>query len=72
MALHLGWQVAALRVEQGEEVVFTRAGTPVARLVPFVPSRRKRVLGQAAGQVSVAPDFDDLPADIQAAFDGDR
>lgn len=58
------------RLEAGEEVVIARAGKPVARLVPWEPPA-ERHLGLYAGQISIADDFDELPADIQAAFEGE-
>jgi len=59
------------RVEDGEQIVIARAGKPVARLVPLEDAPRIRVLGQFAGHIHMAADFDDLPDDIAAAFDGD-
>jgi prevent-host-death family protein len=56
------------RVERGEEVVISRAGTPVAKLVA-VPAA-KRVLGADRGRVRIAPDFDaPLPDEILADFE---
>jgi prevent-host-death family protein len=53
------------RVEAGEEIVITRRGEPAARLVP---ERRSggfaSLAGAWRGQVKVADDFDELPADI--------
>ncbi len=46
------------RVIQGEEITITRAGRPVARLVPEVSRLAERSPGSAAGRVQVAPDFD--------------
>ncbi len=60
------------RVEAGEEIVIARAGKPVARLVPWTPERTPRVLGQFAGQVRIADDFDELPTELMAAFEGDE
>jgi prevent-host-death family protein len=58
------------QVEAGGEVVIARAGKPIARLVPFARPG-KRVLGQDAGRVTIAPDFDaPLPDDILADFEG--
>ncbi len=55
------------RVEQGEEIVIARSGTPVARLSPYSPQRREP--GALAGRVRVKQDFDDpLPQGIAAAF----
>jgi prevent-host-death family protein len=57
------------RVSEGEEVVITRSGEPVARLVP-VQRRAPRTLGQDAGLFEVPADFDDpLPEDVQRAFE---
>jgi prevent-host-death family protein len=60
------------RVEEGEEVVISRAGKPVARLVPVAPAKKLRELGQYRGQIWIAEDFDGpLPEDLQRAFDGE-
>jgi len=58
------------RAAQGEIIVIARAGKPVARLVALEPATGTRTLGLYAGQIKLADDFDTLPADIQAAFDG--
>ena len=55
-------------VEAGERVVIARAGEPVAVLAPYRASVRKRRLGLFAGQATIHADFDDLPADLAAAF----
>jgi len=47
------------KVAEGEEVVIARNGEPVARLVPVEPPRKKRILGQYAGEIWISPDFDD-------------
>jgi prevent-host-death family protein len=48
--------------ESGEDVVILRGSTPVVRLVPVAPLRR-RVFGALAGQVAVPPSFfEPLPA----------
>ncbi len=46
------------RVASGEEIVITRAGTPVARLVPATGNEAERTLGAYAGQISWEGDFD--------------
>jgi prevent-host-death family protein len=57
------------RVAAGEEVTITRAGEPVARLVP-VRTRKRRTLGRDSGRVRIADDFDaPLPADVLADFE---
>jgi prevent-host-death family protein len=55
-------------VEAGEKVVIARAGEPVAVIVPYRTMAKKRRLGLLPGQATIHPDFDDLPADIAAAF----
>lgn len=46
------------RVEQGEEVIIARAGEPVARLVRADRSKQGRKLGEYAGRIWIADDFD--------------
>jgi prevent-host-death family protein len=58
------------RAAAGEEIVIARAGKPVARLVSLERSVTPRRLGQFAGQIEIAPDFDDLPEDLRRAFEG--
>jgi prevent-host-death family protein len=61
------------RAAAGEEIVIARAGRPVARLVALAePSPEPRKPGGWRGKVSVAPDFDELPPEIDAAFRGER
>jgi prevent-host-death family protein len=59
-----------VRVEEGEDVVISRAGRPVARLVPVVARGARRVPGSAAGLIHIMPDFDDpLPEALLDAFE---
>jgi len=60
------------RVAAGEEVVIAKAGRPVARLVPVQQHTQPRQLGAFAGQIQIRDDFDELPEDIRAAFEGPR
>ena len=55
-------------VEAGDRIVIARAGEPVAVLVPYKAAIRRRRLGLFAGQAKIHSDFDELPADIAAAF----
>jgi prevent-host-death family protein len=55
-------------VEGGERIVIARAGEPVAVLVPYRAAARRRRLGLFAGEATMHADFDELPADIAAAF----
>jgi len=60
------------RAERGEEIVIGRAGKPVAKLVPYREEHSlPRTPGGWEGQVRMAPDFDDLPAELVEAFEGD-
>jgi prevent-host-death family protein len=60
------------RAAAGEEVVISRYGRPVARLVPFAPREKRRTFGRMRGKIMVADDFDaPLPDDLLAAFYGD-
>jgi prevent-host-death family protein len=56
------------KVLQGEEVIISRAGKPIAVLEPYRPDGRPRTPGALRGKVRVAPDFDELPADLREAF----
>ncbi len=42
----------------GEEIVIARAGTPVARLVPYSQPVVKREPGLLRGQIHIADNFD--------------
>ena len=58
------------RVASGEEVVIAKAGKPLAKLVPFEPSKQCRKLGTERGKFTVPPDFNmPLPADVLDAFE---
>jgi len=46
------------RVERGEEVVISRAGTPVAKVVPLSGSVHRRGRGMLRGRLQVADDWD--------------
>lgn len=59
------------RVLRGEHIVIGRAGKPVAKLVPYHEDRGPRSPGAWAGRVRIAPDFDELPSDVAAAFRGE-
>ena len=57
------------QVMAGDEVVITRGGEPIARLVP-VKQAGKRVLGEDAGRFEVLDDFDaPLPDELLDAFE---
>jgi prevent-host-death family protein len=55
----------------GEDIVIARHGNPVAKLVAFnTKLKEKRPLGLFKGQIWIAPDFDETPEEIIAAFEG--
>lgn len=59
------------RALRGDQIVITRHGRPVARLVPAAAPRRPRRLGALRGKIRVAGDFDaPLPNDLLALFEG--
>jgi prevent-host-death family protein len=60
------------RVAAGEEVVLSKAGKPVARLVPYRKLKGERPLGIDRGRYCVPDDFDaGLPESLLAAFEGE-
>jgi len=56
------------RVAAGEEVIISKAGVPVAKLVAANPSRGTRPMGMDRGKIWIADDFDVLPPEIEASF----
>jgi prevent-host-death family protein len=60
------------RVAAGEEIVIAKAGRPVARLVPYDEALEPRQPGGWEGRVWMADDFDELPPEILAAFEGEE
>lgn len=57
------------RVAAGEDIVITRSGKPVARLVPCAqpkPARRKP--GSLKGKIWISPDFGKQDKEIEALF----
>lgn len=61
------------RVADGEEIIIGKAGKPVAKLVPYrEEAPRERKPGYWRGRVRIAKDFDELPADLAAAFRGEK
>jgi prevent-host-death family protein len=59
------------RAASGEEIILSKAGKPLAKLVPFHRSPVPRQPGGWEGQVRIAEDFDaPLPPEILDAFEG--
>jgi prevent-host-death family protein len=61
------------RAASGEEIILSKAGKPLAKLVPFHRPAVPRQPGGWEGQVRIGEDFDaPLPPEIQDAFEGRR
>ena len=59
------------RAAVGEEVVITRHGRPVAKLVPFAPKVKRRKLDLMRGEIRMDADFNaTLPDEVLATFEG--
>ena len=59
------------RAAAGEEIVVARAGRPVARLVALAPAGKDRVPGSLRGKITFAADYDETPAWMIDAFEGE-
>jgi prevent-host-death family protein len=46
------------RVEHGEEIIISRAGTPVAKVIPLAPRARRTRRGSLAGRLVLSDDWD--------------
>lgn len=53
--------------DDSETIVICRNGKPVAQLTGY-HSPKKRVLGALKGKITIADDFDELPADFEDYF----
>jgi prevent-host-death family protein len=61
------------RVEAGEEIIISRAGKPVARVVPIRAAAPRREPGGLRGRIRLSADFDaPLPAGMATAFGIER
>ena len=56
------------QVEEGDEIIISRANKPIARLVAYREKAKPRRLGEAKGMVEIMPDFDQLPEDFMEHF----
>ncbi|QHG21251.1 type II toxin-antitoxin system prevent-host-death family antitoxin [Nostoc sp. ATCC 53789] len=57
-------------VLEGEDVVISREGKPLLRLVRYEAELEPRTLGAWEGRVWIADDFDDESEEINAMFYG--
>ena len=54
----------------GQEIVSTKAGKPIARLVPYVAKGKARRPGQLRGKLRIKKNFDQPPSkDLLASFE---
>ncbi len=58
------------RVETGEPVIITRHGRPVVELHAVSGGPKTPLVGAMRGRIGIADDFDEMPADFMASFDG--
>lgn len=58
--------------EQGEEVVISRAGKPVVKLVPIKRSLQKRKPGALKGKIKFLGDFAAADKEIAELFNGEQ
>ena len=56
------------RVQQGEQIIIKKGGRPVAIIRPYAEQVSERKPGALRGRITIAPDYDDLPADIARAL----
>lgn len=68
---HLSRLIADVEHGRESEIVISRGGKPVARLLPFEPRPGKRQLGLDRGLVWMADDFNAPMPDFEADFYGD-
>ncbi len=57
------------RVEAGEEITISRAGTPVAKLIAAGPQGKTRPMGMDRGKIWIADDFDAPDPELEALFE---
>ena len=59
------------RAAAGEEIVISKAGAPVAKLVRYEQPTEPRVPGAWKGQVKILPGFDEIDEEIARFFEGE-
>ena len=58
------------KVLLGEEIIISKAGKPIAKIIPYEESTADRRLGQDYGLFQVPEDFNaDLPPDVIEEFE---
>ncbi len=51
-------------VSKREEIFISRAGKPVAKIVPYQAAQKRRRLDIFRGEIKIAKDFDEWPEDL--------
>jgi prevent-host-death family protein len=57
------------RVERGEEIIISRAGRPVAKVIPLAGRVQRSGRGSLRGQIVLAPDWDSETVNESIAAD---
>lgn len=61
------------QVLAGEEIIISKAGKPVARLIPYFRPAERRKPGLMKGMIRIKSNFDQpLPDDLQQFWDTDE
>ncbi|MDX2291036.1 MULTISPECIES: type II toxin-antitoxin system Phd/YefM family antitoxin [Streptomyces] len=55
-------------VATGEEVIISKAGEPVAKVIPLPGKVHRTDYGSLKGRITIADDFDELPEGWGEAF----
>lgn len=53
------------KARAGREVVIASHGEPVAKIIPYGGTQIERKPGRLAGQITIKPGFDELPAGFE-------
>ena len=59
-------------VLQGEDVIISKAGKPLVKMIPYIPHSELRKPGYWRGKVTMAEDFDTLPESVINSFMGEE
>ena len=57
------------RVEKGEQIVISRAGVPVAKVVPLPKRANRQGRGSLAGRIELSDDWDSPETNAEIAAD---
>ncbi|MFT3899379.1 MAG: type II toxin-antitoxin system prevent-host-death family antitoxin [Gordonia sp. (in: high G+C Gram-positive bacteria)] len=60
--------IKKLNEDDHVDIVITKSGLPVARLIRYQELDTPRTPGRLAGQISISADFDETPGDLVDDF----